>query len=136
MKNLILLICTLLFISCASQKNRTEAISSFNEISFGSGGGFTGSVSQYLLKHNRKVYKMIDGKPEKINRITKAEIKDILDFIKIIDFKNIKISDKGNYTYFIEMETEGLMNRTTWTDSSQAAELKEFYKKLAKTLTK
>lgn len=136
MRNSFLLICTLLLISCASQKKQTESQPGFNEISFGSGGGFTGSVNKNMLNKDGKVYKMIDGKPEKINRIKKPEINDISEFIKIIDFKNIKISDKGNFTYFIEIETNGLMNRTTWTDSSQAPELKELYKKLVKTLTK
>jgi hypothetical protein len=56
----------------------------FTEISFGSGGGFTGASSNYLLKNNGEVYKIVNTIPEKINKISRKEIKKISNHIKKI----------------------------------------------------
>ncbi|MBU1013390.1 MAG: hypothetical protein KKG99_10310 [Bacteroidetes bacterium] len=129
------LICFLfLVISCATEKNRTELANIFTEISFGSGGGFTGASSNYLLKNNGEVYKIVNTIPEKINKISRKEIKRITNYVKEIGFQNLKFTERGNMTYFIEIKSNIRTHKVTWTDGSKSPELVEFYKVLVNTL--
>lgn len=134
MKTTILLVLGLITLSCSSQKWQCKSNVNFNEISFGSGGGFTGLQSNYLLNSGREVFKSEGGELKKINRISKKERRNIAGIITKIDFYNIKISENGNMTYFIEIKGNESVNKVTWSDNSQTPELKEFYKTLAETL--
>jgi len=123
-----------LSISCATQKNQTELANIFTEISFGSGGGFTGASSIYLLKNNGEVCKIEKTIPNKIYKISKKEIKKISNFIKEIGFQNLSINERGNVTYFIEIKSNIYTRKVMWTDGSKSPELVEFYKILVNTL--
>jgi hypothetical protein len=135
MKTSILLLLTILMISCCGEKKQSRSSENFIEISFGSGGGFTGAVNTYLLKSDRKVFKLNKGEQVEINKISKSESKIIVEQIKKTDFFNLKMSEKGNMTYFIEIKSASGTNKVTWADNTQCADLKDFYKALANTLT-
>ncbi|PKP32690.1 MAG: hypothetical protein CVU00_11540 [Bacteroidetes bacterium HGW-Bacteroidetes-17] len=129
------LICFLfLVISCATKKNRSESANMFTEISFGSGGGFTGASSNYLLKNNGEVYKIVNTIPEKINKISRKEIKKISNHIKKIGFHSLSIDERGNMTYFIDIKSNANIHKVIWTDNSKSPELVELYKILVNTL--
>jgi len=134
MKTPLFILFAILTFSCSSEKSQQKASSQFLEISFGSGGGFTGAGSTYLLKADRQVFKMKEGEFIKINTISKAELRSISSTLKDIDFLNLNFSEKGNMTYFIEIKSADTTHKVTWTDTSLTPELKEFYKTLAGTL--
>ena len=133
-QTLIIIILSLLTISCATQRQKKRQTSDFIEIKFGSSGGFTGFEVQYLLKNNGEVYKVACDSIILINQITESEINNISLLIKCISFKDIVFSEIGNMTYFIEVSTIYYKKRVSWIDQSQAIELKNFYKELVETL--
>ena len=124
-----------LTLSCATQKNRPEAVRGITEISFGKSGGFTGMTEEYLIAGNAEVFKIANGERTSINHLAKTNIRDISKRIKEMQFKDIKLSDKGNMTYFIEVKANKYTNRVTWSDLTDTPQVKELYKTLIKTLT-
>jgi len=133
-QTMVLLGLLILSISCAIQKDQTELANVFTEISFGSGGGFTGASSNYILKNNGEVFKMEKTIPYKINKISKKEIKSISDYIKEIGFQNLSLNERGNITYFIEIKSNTYIHKVIWTDGSKSPEVVELYKILVNTL--
>jgi len=136
MKPFVLIILTFFAVSCATQKQKTAPTYSFNEITFGSGGGFTGAQKQFLLKNTGEVYKITGDTSALLNKITAPEIDSISKLIQHIDFKNITRNETGNITYHIEVRASDYTKKVTWTDKSSADDLKNLYKKLVKTIKK
>jgi len=134
MRTSFFIVIAFLTISCSTPKNQSSAYQKFTEISFGSGGGFTGAMNSYLLKSSREVYKSNQGDYLEINKISKSDMRELSDIIKEIDFYELNFSEVGNMTYFIEVKTNENLHKVTWTDNSQADALKNFYKVLVKTL--
>ncbi len=134
LKTLTLLFFTLLIFSCASHKKQNKIANSFNEISFGNGGGFTGLTNEFLLKNNGEVFKIGPQNQTQINQISSDQIKGIATLIKELDFQSLQISETGNMTYFIEVRTTTYTHKVSWTDGSNSTNLKAFYKKLIHTL--
>ena len=136
MKTLIIMILSVLTFSCATQKQTKNMTTTFIEIKFGSSGGFTGMTNEYLLKQDRKVYKNLSDTLSLINQIENSEIQSINKQLAELDFENLKLNEKGNMTYFIEVHTSTYKNRITWSDQTQNDTIKQFYKSLVKTLKK
>jgi hypothetical protein len=134
MKKSVFIVLSVLLIACSSQKDQQKVHPQFLEISFGSGGGFTGLSNTYLLNVNKQVFKLENRKFTQINSISKADMRNITKTIKEIGFSNLNISEKGDLTYFIEIKTTDSIHKVTWTDVSETPELKEFYKTLVATL--
>lgn len=134
MKTLMIIIFSMITISCATQKQQTKNTPDFDQIKFGSGGGFTGAERQYLLENNGNVYKVTRDSTFQINQIAMPEIDSISNLLDKISFKSIEFNETGNFTYHIEVITSDYKKKVTWTDQSQAVELKNIYNKLVKTL--
>src|SRR3972149_12196093 len=133
MKTLLIMIISILTISCATQKQTKKETFDFIEIRFGSGGGFTGQGNQYLIKNNGKVYKNINDSLILLNQINAQYIDSISNQLADMKFDNIKFLENGNMTYHIEVLTHKYENKVTWSDQSQADNLKQLYKTLVKT---
>lgn len=136
MKTLMIIILSVLTMSCATQKQAKNPTTSFIEIRFGSSGGFSGMTYEYLLNQVGKVYKKSNDKLNLINQIESIEIENIEKQIAELNFKDIELNEKGNMTYFIEVQTSTYENRITWSDQTQNDSIKQFYKSLVKTLKK
>jgi hypothetical protein len=67
--------------------------------------------------------------------LKKHDVREISKKIDEMKFKDLKLSERGNMTYFIEVKTKKYTNRVTWSDIADVPEVKEFYKTLVKTLT-
>jgi hypothetical protein len=134
MKTSFVLLFTLLAIACSTQNKQNKSASKITEISFGSGGGFTGATNTYLLKADREVFKMNNGEYLKINKISRADIRNISETINKINFYNLEYSEKGNITYFIEIKSADSQHKITWSDNTETPELKDFYAILVTTL--
>ncbi|MFC0877828.1 hypothetical protein ACE01N_14615 [Saccharicrinis sp. FJH2] len=133
MKAHLLLVLVLIMASCSSLK-KTGSVNNFEEITFGSGGGFTGLTNTYMLNAEGFVYKMNGEQQEQLKRIDYKSLKGISKHLKKIDFEHIQNDTKGNMTYFIEVVTKDYQNKATWSDASSDPVLKEFYSELVKTL--
>jgi hypothetical protein len=135
MKAILIMSFCFLTLSCATQKDRPESIRGITEISFGKGGGFTGMTEEYLITGNAEVFKIVNSERTKINQVTKPVVREISKQIKDLQFKDIKLSEKGNMTYFIKVSANKYSNIVTWSDLTDTPEIKELYKTLVKTLT-
>ena len=124
-----------LILSCATQKNRTGSVRGITEISFGKSGGFTGMTDEYLITGDADVFKIVNGERTRINQVKKSEVREISKSIKEMEFQELKLSERGNMTYFIEVKANKYTNRVTWSDLTDVADVKELYKTLVKTLT-
>ncbi|MBN2164656.1 MAG: hypothetical protein JW717_00095 [Marinilabiliaceae bacterium] len=136
MRALVIMILSVLTISCATQKQAKTPTTSFIEIKFGSSGGFTGMTNEYLIKQDGKVFKITSDTLNQLNQIDNSEIKNIDRQIVELEFENLKLRDKGNMTYFIEVQTSNFINKITWTDQTQNDSVRQLYKNLVKTLKK
>jgi len=134
MKTGLIMIYCFLTLSCATQKNRPDSIRGITEISFGKGGGFTGLTEEYVITGKAEVFKIANGVRTKINQVTKSDVRKISKKIEEMKFRDIKLSDTGNMTYFIEVKTKKYNNRITWSDLTDTPEVKELYKTLVKTI--
>lgn len=132
MKKLILIFIAALTFSCASKKITQDS----TEIKFGSTGGFTGMTNQYLIKGDGKVYKNSIDTINAINELKKCELKIIHKQLNKLDFENLKLNEKGNMTYFIEVKTDKFQNKISWSNQAQNDSINQFYKDLVKTLKK
>lgn len=134
MRTLIIMIFSVLTISCATQKQAKNPTTSFIEIKFGSSGGFSGMTNEYLIKQDGKVYKNTSDSLYLINQIGNSEIESIEKQIVELNFEKLELNEKGNMTYFIELQTSTYKNRIIWSDQTQNDSIKLFYKTLVKTL--
>jgi hypothetical protein len=134
MKPLIIMICILLTFSCATQRQHVRAVNGITEISFGKGGGFTGMTEQYILTGKAEVFKVMNGERTELSRINRQELRSLTQQIGDINFQDIKMAETGNMTYFIEVNAKKYSNRVTWTDLTEAPQLKELYKRLVNIL--
>lgn len=134
MKTVFIMVFCFLTLSCATQKNRPESVRGITEISFGKGGGFTGLTEEYLITGNAEVFKIVNGERTSINQLKKRDIREISKMMDEMQFRELKLSERGNMTYFIEVKANKYNNRVTWSDLTDVPEVKELYKKLIKTL--
>jgi hypothetical protein len=105
---LIILIFSLLFINCSSNKNLTENNSL--TIAFGNGGGFTGIETKYELKQDGTIYKM-QMNDSSVAIVKKVESKGIEQLFKDAEtLKDYKYCKPDNMYQFIEINN----NRIVW----------------------
>lgn len=78
------------------------------EISFGTGGGFTGKVSTYILQANGRLYK--EG--NEFKKIGSKETLEIFNEAKAV--KEYTFNEPGNLYSFIEIKSKGKENRIVW----------------------
>jgi hypothetical protein len=109
-----LLLSSLVFIflnatNCSSDK-------SFKELKFGSGGGFTGAVTEFHLKENGDVsqYNSAEKEERLIKSITSEELKTIREKIALLPADALTINRPYNMYYFIQLDT----TRAVWGDPS------------------
>jgi len=116
--------------NCASDKH-------FKEIKFGSGGGFTGAVTEYRLKENGDIYKSTSGEGDSqlLKSITAEELKLVREKLSRLNIDTLsKINHPYNMYYFIQIDTL----KATWGDPSYSPpkELEDLYNYLNTTASK
>jgi len=132
-----LLICTLSF-SCKSTKY-TPANFPESQITFGSGGGITGLVTDYTLLENGQLFKRnsrdneFEALPKIKSKLTKQMFKNY-NFLGIGDFTT---NDPGNMSYFIQFkDKDNKEHKITWNDQSEVDDKVKTYYSLLTSLTK
>src|SRR3982751_1940054 len=89
----------------------------FKEIKFGSGGGFTGAVTEYQLKENGDVSVLypMEKQEKVIKSITSEELKVLQEKLKQINKDSLStINHPYNMYYFIQIDT----SKAVWGDPS------------------
>lgn len=109
------------------------------QIIFGSGGGFTGAVTEYTLLENGQLFKGNSLRDEfvSLKKIKKDVVKQMF---KNYDFLNIgaeTINDPGNLYYFIQFKDKDKQERKiTWNDQSAVSDNVKTYYGILSGLTK
>lgn len=118
--------------SCSCNNTKNISKSEFQKISFGSGGGFTGAVTEYEIKSNGDIIftESLKKEQKKIKTIDKAELETLQSKINQIPEEYFKFNHPFNIYSFIET-TKG---RITWGDPAFPAPdyIKELYEYLNK----
>ncbi|MCB0654020.1 MAG: hypothetical protein KDC85_22265 [Saprospiraceae bacterium] len=140
MKNLFLLLFAslltgLFFASCRT----TYTTESFPEkqLFFGSGGGFTGMVTEYLLLDNGQLYKHPAPEVyEELDRIKKKKAESLYAQYDSLGLDNLMFNQPGNIYYFIRMVNGENENYLSWSDERPLPEVEmmDFYKSLMETV--
>ena len=107
----ILLPIAVLFTSCSSGLN----------ITFGSGGGFTGEYIEYVIDGDQTLSKSdpSSGELEVIRKVSKTEINIIVIALYDKEIESIDYNVPGNMSKYMEINNEGKLKRLTWSDEEQ-----------------
>ena len=104
--NIIIILLSVVCTACTTigimENNRVE------EVSFGSGGGFTGEIIKYTLNRDGNIYR--NG--SFIKRVPKKEVNRLFGKLKTISDYHYNISD--NMYNFIEINMKSKKNEIVW----------------------
>jgi hypothetical protein len=111
------------------------------QILFGSGGGFTGVVSEYALLENGSVLELSNDKKSYnvVNRIGRQKAGDCVATIKKLGLETLKFDEPGNLYYYIVVKTDkAVENRITWGSKENPVDnnIKDLYQTLISFLPK
>jgi hypothetical protein len=129
---ILLLLCLFLYNSCSSSKVKQPSEFADAQITFGSGGGFTGLVTDYTLLGNGQLFKRSskDNQFVELKKGKKNAAQQALENYTFLGIDQLTVNDPGNLYYFIEHKTkEGKTHRLTWGNgaSPQEEKLKLYY---------
>ena len=133
MKNQIRLLLMILLLTSCSGQNKIKT-SSDSIIKFGSSGGFTNMTTEYVIMGNRHIIKRERNTETLLHTLDKKTFKEIYHQIDAIHFKDLKVNEPGNMTYFIEVKTKTFENKASWNDTTDEDQLKTLYKTLVSIL--
>lgn len=106
------------FAFCSSPKYTTPAEFPDARITFGSGGGIAGLVTEYVLLENGQLFakKTTDENYRVLTQVKKNKVKQIFknyDFLKLADITH---DHPSNMYQFIEFNEKDKKHRITWGD--------------------
>ncbi len=103
-------------------------------VSFGSGGGFTGAVDEFILSGNGQLKSIKSFSKDTIvlKSLSSKEIKKIFKMLETKSMDNIKLETPGNMTSFIYFSKAGkITHKYQWPEgSSVPKEIAEIFKLL------
>lgn len=120
---------SLFLIGCSSQSVLHEYQGT--DIVFGSGGGFTGRVSEYKLSSDGALElneSIVENKVD-LQKLKKSSVKKIYSQLKEINFTSIDFNHPGNVYYFIKQSDGQSEHEVVWgdTDNEVPTEVRELY---------
>jgi hypothetical protein len=139
-KLLPLSIFTLLLVGGCSKKVTMEKIPT-THITFGSGGGFTNLVTEYILLEDGKIVKKAKEaeRYDIITRISKDKATQCYSGAKVLHLDSLQFNEPGNMYYFVTIKKEdNTENRIVWgsTDTPAPIGVKNFHKLLLSLIPK
>lgn len=125
-------LCVFCLIHCKSKDvmpQNTELHHS-DSLHFGSGGGFTGKVTSYILNSKGQISNSMAKKL--LNTISEQEVEQVFKNYETLGFGEMTMEQPGNLYYFVEREMNGQKHRLTWGahDFKEPKELKIFHANL------
>lgn len=101
------------------------------KIVFGSGGGFTGQVTEYHLdaRGNLKMVESLSGEEAIMGKVKKSDLKAIYSALSDLDLSKADFNHPGNMYYFIEEVNTSKSDKVIWGDPEKKAPegLQELY---------
>ncbi len=107
------------------------------QLYFGSGGGFTGLVTEYLLLDNGQLFKVPSPDVlEEMKKVKKSKAAELYTKYTELGFDDLIFNQPGNIYYFIRMVDGEKENYLSWSDQRPLPEVEmiEFYKELMGTV--
>jgi len=137
MKNAIILfsICLIAVLvwSCKTKQYTLEEYQD-PKISFGSGGGFTGLYTRYILFENGQIFKKGGNEKEfsTFGNVKKNDAAQVFKNYGVLKINEIELNDRGNMNYYIEYKDKDKTHNINWGGTNQPAsdDLKLFYQLL------
>lgn len=119
-----------LIMSCKSHQYTLKKMPT-TQLIFGSGGGFTGMVTEYLLLDNGQFFRVDTYTQEKteIKHARKSKAEKIFNALDKMDILKIECNMPGNMYYYIVYKTEAIDHRVTWGDPDAKIndDIKKYY---------
>lgn len=106
---------------------------------FGSGGGFTGMVKEFMLLPNGQVFmKFNHGEPVEQLKMKKKQAKKLFKMAEELKLLEESYNKPGNKYYFIGFHKDGKESKSVWGKEKQFMnpKLHTFYKELMNQLPK
>ncbi len=123
MKTFLFVFLTLSLLACGTAKNKNTA--GIHEITFGSGGGFTGEVKTYVLHDDGNVT-VEDSVIFHVNNEDKQHL-----FNSAASIKDSSVNSPGNMYYFVEWISKEGNQKYLWSSSTQVSSaVNKLYKEL------
>jgi len=108
----LLLVCLLAACASATKTSKTTALS--EQIRFGSGGGFTGGVTEYCVLNTGKLYMRKAFEDTEKLKTSQQEVTSCFEESEKIGFKAIDYNKPGNTYSFIELRSGDTIHRVTF----------------------
>ena len=108
-----------LFFSCRSGKETPDSYAR-RQLIFGTGGGFTGQVEQYILLENGHLFSqnILTREFTGLGKISKKTCKKFFKEADTLGIASTSFTNPGNKYYFLEMKDSSHQNRITWGDQN------------------
>lgn len=121
-----------LFSGCHSSRSAKKAKEP--QISFGSGGGFTGLVEEFILHKNGTLFKVnaVGKDTVLIKTLDKKTTNAFFENISTNTMQKLELNQAGNMNYFVTLlKGHEIVRSYHWTDGSDVpGELQDLYNKL------
>jgi hypothetical protein len=107
--------------SCKSTKNIEPNAFEGRQIRFGSGGGFTGAVTQWALLDNGRLWGATgapNAKMESLAKVSKKGVAKIFSMADSLDWSR-PVNAPGNMYRFVELHDGSTVKRMTWDPYSE-----------------
>jgi hypothetical protein len=110
-----LLLLLLSLLACKSKKVKADQLPA-EIITFGSGGGFTGQVQEYVLLENGQLFHRvrIGGELKELEMVKKKEAKACFEKARLIPWHEIGNGEPDNIYHYIEYRTSEKAQKHTW----------------------
>ncbi len=129
----LLLICMSFFLGSCAKKYTPETLPD-RYFSFGSGGGYAGTMKAYTLLDNGQIFQKTTAAPalqelDKVKRKTARQLYKRLDSLQI---DSLTLNQPGNKFYFITQHHLGKTHTITWgrSDTEVKAPIENIYQQL------
>jgi len=127
MKNLLRLLCLslcTLFAFCSTPKYTNPVDFPEERITFGSGGGIAGFVTEYVLLKNGQLFmkKTTDEQYQALDRVDKDQVEQIFKNYEFLNIGSVQHDHPSNMYRFIQFDQKDAQHKITWGDANMPVE--------------
>ena len=100
------------------------------QIIFGSGGGITGSVTEYVLLENGAIFSKqgIQGEFKTLLKADKAITSQLFNNIDFLELKDVQVNQHGNRYHYVTLKNNSEEHQIMWGNSEAIPnKVKTFY---------